>query len=199
MSATMNSEVDQILSFWFNHPGAPMPRWFQSNEAFDKEIGEKFSSLVEQARSAQLDSWVQKPRSTLALLLLLDQFPRNIFRGTPESFASDAKAFNIATQAISRGDERQMSVLQQMFFYMPLEHSEQLISQVAAYSLFEGLVHRAEDGTEEEKLAQRALGYAEQHKDTIARFGRFPLRNAILKRTSTQEEIDFLQDHPLGL
>jgi uncharacterized protein (DUF924 family) len=176
-----------------------MPRWFQRDEGFDKEIAEKFLSLVAQARSSQLDSWAQKPQGTLALILLLDQFPRNIFRGTAESFATDTKAFDIATRAISQGLDREMSPIQQMFFYMPLEHSEQLISQVAAISLFEGLAHRAEAGTGEEKVAQQALGYAQKHKDVIERFGRFPSKNEILKRSSTQEEINFLKDNPSGL
>ena len=158
-----------------------------------------FGDLVHQARTPTLDHWSDNPNGTLALLLLLDQFPRNIFRGTPDSFSSDAKALDVAVKGIAKGYDRAVQPMQQAFFLLPLMHSEQLLAQIAGIAGYEGMLQRCGGVDERAKaFAEIGLGMATRHKDAIARFGRFPSRNEILGRVSTTEEIEFLREHPGG-
>ncbi|RDL40890.1 Uncharacterized protein BP5553_00869 [Venustampulla echinocandica] len=190
-------EINRIISYWFG--GDDLPRkWFQGGAKIDAEIKDQFGGLVEKARSAQLTSWTQQPQGTLALIILLDQFPRNIFRGTPLSFSTDPMALDITTQAIARGADREVPHIQQPFFYLPLMHHENLISQAAGCSLYEGLAARCEAGSQESEFARSSLDFARRHRDCIMKFGRFPSRNEILGRESTPEELEYLKEHPHG-
>lgn len=190
--------IHLINSFWFD-PSFPESQWFIKCTNFDAEISEKFSHLISLARTTKsLDHWLHSARGSLALLLLLDQFPRNVFRNCPEAYISDGKALNVASQAIAKGFDRQMPLMQQAFFYLPFEHQEQLICQDTCVSLFVSLVGRCEVGLEEKLFADKELDFAIRHKNVVATFGRFPGRNVALHRQSTYEELEFLRKHPLG-
>ncbi|WP_338089144.1 DUF924 family protein [Nannocystis pusilla] len=139
------------------------------------------SASCTRAASGALDGWGAAPRGALALVILLDQFPRNMFRGTPEAFASDAKAREVANAALDAGHEHALTQEERLFLYLPLEHSEELADQERCVELM-----RALDET------PMWLDYAVRHRDVIARFGRFPHRNAVLGRESTAEECEFL-------
>jgi len=184
--------ADEVLSFWFgpaSDPAASRPRgyWFERDEAFDAECIRRFAEAHEQAVAGALDAWKDEPRGALALLILLDQLPRNLFRGTPRAFASDARAREVARHALARGLDVPLPPVWRWFFYLPFEHSEDIHDQRLAVSLFEVLGLRDADSAETAK-------YARAHHDIIERFGRFPHRNATLGRESTPEETVFLQE-----
>jgi uncharacterized protein (DUF924 family) len=184
------SSVDEILSFWFGAPGQPgygksRKVWFLKSPQFDQEIRDRFLSTYEQAAIGQLDDWQTSSSGALALILLLDQFPRNLFRNQPQAFATDTKAIAVAQAAIARGFDQQHPPVQRQFFYLPLEHSENLEHQQRCVDLARALSHHPEVAT--------ALTYALRHQQIIERFGRFPHRNQILGRLSTAEETAFLQ------
>ena len=188
--------VNAILAFWFD-PKQPPSRWFISDAKFDAEIASRFGNLVELARtSSELDPWAQSPQGCLALVLLLDQFPRNIYRNSAAAYASDGKALEIATTAIGKGLNAQLTIMQQAFLYLPLEHSENLVAQIACVALWQVLVDKAT--TEEKPFADRGIDFAVRHYDVILEFGRFPARNVVLHRLSSEEEIEFLKTHPQG-
>jgi uncharacterized protein (DUF924 family) len=174
-------QITDVLDFWFSPESEK--RWFQSTPDFDRTITERFGALHGEAHAGRLDGWAQTAPGALALILLLDQFPRNMFRGTPRAFESDAKALAIARSALERGQDRERPVAERPFFYLPLEHSEDLADQEDCVRLNDTL--RYED----------YLDYAIQHRDIIARFGRFPHRNHILGRANTAEEAEFLKTH----
>lgn len=183
----------EILTFWFDDPTVPGSDygqqrriWFQKNPQFDQLVRDRFLATYEQARLGRCDNWIQTPRGALALVVLLDQFPRNMFRGTPRSFEGDAQALTVAQQAIAAGHDRVLLPVERLFIYLPLEHSETLAHQHQAVTLFEALVGEASE-------LNSTLDYSYRHRDVIARFGRFPHRNQILGRTSTPAEIAFLQ------
>lgn len=184
------SNITKLLSFWFDHDEG-LVKWFRQSARVDVEC-QTWAPFVEAARDGKLTTWTQSPNGTLALLILLDQIPRNIYRGTPKAFASDNQALSIALDAIAQGVDRQVELERQMFFYLPIMHEESLIAQVACLGLYQGMLARAEAGTESHKLLEGALGMAQVHVDTIRRFGRYPGRNEALGRQSTSEETDFL-------
>ncbi|KAH6665170.1 hypothetical protein B0J14DRAFT_606611 [Halenospora varia] len=202
-SRTMSSlpspspDVQRILKYWFEAPDVP-DKWFQGGDKVDAEIKYQFGDLVEKARASELEAWTEEPKSTLALIVLLDQFSRNLFRGSPLSWSKDSMALNIMTQAIAKGFDRELSPMQQQFFYLPLMHDENLISQIAAKALYEALFHRCDKDSKEQKFVQRSQNAADSHIYCIAKFGRFPSRNKILGRTSTPEEEQYLIEHPYG-
>lgn len=178
--------VQQILSFWFEGDAqAQRRRWFGKDEQTDALMRNEFMADYQAAAAGRLADWLESAPASLALVILLDQFPRNLFRATPQAFATDAQAREIARGIIARGLDQVLTPRQRMFIYLPFEHSEMLEDQLYSISLFETL-RDAEDMAE-------ALRYAYLHHDVIARFGRFPHRNAILGRTSTAEELAFLQ------
>ena len=172
-------EVEAVIAFWFA-PGLD-ERWFVADPAFDAEIRERFQPLVERAAAGDCDDWIGSPRGALALCLLLDQFPRNIWRGSPLAYACDAKAREVSRAVIAAGLDRQLPAQQRPFLYLPFEHSEDLADQERCVDLMRDL--------DDEEL----LDYARRHRDIVARFGRFPHRNAVLGRESTAEEVEFLQ------
>ena len=152
---------------------------------FDRQIREQFAKIYEQARLGNYDHWLATPKEALALTVLLDQFSRNMFRGTPQSFEADDQSLRVAQSAIARHHDQALLPVERMFFYLPFEHSENLDHQNQAVAYFEALVQVAPE-------LQPSLDYAYRHQSVIAKFGRFPHRNSILARTSTPAELDFL-------
>lgn len=185
-----DSRPTDILDFWFlpaDDPrhGKPRSEWFLKDTAFDAAIRTRFLPAVDAALAGGLADWEASPRSALALLILLDQFPRNLFRGTARAFAGDAGARSLADAVIARGWAQPMRSVEQVFVYLPFEHSEALADQERAVALFGALAERNPD-------TSGYLDYARKHREVIARFGRFPHRNAALGRASTTEEVAYL-------
>ncbi|MGE5616693.1 MAG: DUF924 family protein, partial [Bacillota bacterium] len=179
---------DDVLDFWFGSRdarGPARPEWFRRDEAFDAEIRRRFGALHSRAASGELDSWRANPESLLALVVVLDQFSRNLYRDDPRAFAQDDYARDCADGALARGDDLGLRPVERQFFYMPFEHSEDLQDQERAVDLMRSL----EAFEETRGLTQ----WAERHRDVIRRFGRFPHRNRILGRASTPEETAFLE------
>jgi uncharacterized protein (DUF924 family) len=194
----MSELSEEILGFWFadalRTPDAAAARqsiWFGSHGQFDQEIYARFGSLPDRALTGEFDAWVYSPRPALALVIVLDQFPRNLFRGSARSFAFDIRAQEVALAAIGSGFDRHLDPLEASFLYLPCEHSESLQQQERSVVLFERLVARGPIGLV--PLFEQFAEYARRHRDLIARFGRFPHRNAILGRTSTPEESEYLE------
>lgn len=177
-----------VLDFWFADTSAA--HWFAADAAFDAQMHERFGSVADAAANGQLDGWALDPLGWLALLILLDQFPRNLYRGDSRAWAQDASAQRVALSGIARGDDRQLPPLQRMFAYLPLEHAEDKALQQRSVALFEALC--AEVPPPQRKRFEDFLDYARRHRDVIARFGRFPHRNAVLGRTSTPQEVIYL-------
>jgi uncharacterized protein (DUF924 family) len=185
------SSSNAILEFWFGTEAPPRfrPEWFGGGEAFDQEIARRFQIELGQALSSGLDGWDGLPRSALALILLLDQFPRNAYRGTPLAFAGDARAQEVTLLGLERGYHQHFTPLERLFFYLPLEHAENLDLQDRSVELMRALE------AESPVFAEANIAdYAERHRAVIARFGRFPHRNEILGRESTPEEVQFLAE-----
>lgn len=179
-----------LIDFWFGAPETPerhRPRdvWFKADLAFDAALRERFQDDHERAHHGALDDWQEEPESCLALLLLLDQLSRNLHRGTARAFASDARARAVARRALARGFDRALPPVWRWFFYLPFEHSENLDDQ--------GLSLRLHASLPEDEDKASCMAYAQEHYDTIARFGRFPTRNRALARSSTAEEGAFLK------
>ena len=170
----------RILQFWFEESGSA--EWFAKRPAFDALVRDRFAAAHDRAMAGDYDNWEQDPRRCLALVILLDQFPRNMFRDTARAYQSDPKALGIARRAIAAGRHNGLSTDEKKFMFLPLEHSEALADQEQCLELMRGLG--------EERSAEAAL----KHLVIIQRFGRFPHRNAILGRQSTPEEVAFLEE-----
>ena len=169
----------EILAFW---RAAGPEKWFAKDDAFDAEISTHFRPLVEAAARGELSDWEETPEGVYALLILLDQFPRNLHRGSPRAFAADALAREVAGRAIARGFDQVFDNPERRFLYMPLMHSEDLVDQERCVTLSEA--SGDDDSTK----------WAIIHRDIIRDFGRFPHRNALLGRTTTEEERRFLEN-----
>jgi len=176
-----------VLDFWFLPAGGYRPEWFRKDEAFDAAIRAGFGAEVEAALAGTPPA-AANDEELLARILLLDQFTRNIFRGTPRAFAGDAQALAIATQLVTSGRDKNLDPWQRWFAYLPFEHAESLLEQERAVALYAALRREAQG-----EAFGSAYDYAVKHRDIVARFGRFPHRNAILGRASTAEEIAFLK------
>ena len=189
------SQAERILNFWMTPDHATedavhlWSRWFVPDPEFDRLCKSLFLDSYRDASFGRLDSWKKAPRSCLALVLLLDQFPRNMFRDTPRAFATDAKALEVSRHAIAAGFDRELPPIMRMFFYLPFEHSEDLPDQMESVRL--ALVLADDFGEPAESAAVRMS--AKLHLKMIRRFGRFPGRNEALGRQSTEEEIEFLK------
>ena len=184
------ARVEEILDFWFGSPksvdyGKERSFWFTKNPEFDRELSDRFLLDYEQAARGELDYLQDSPLGCLTLVLLLDQFGRNMFRGTPKSFATDAKALSVAKSAVDQGCDRALLPVQRWFIYLPFEHSENLADQERCVELFATLSNHPESAN--------TIEYALRHKAVIERFGRFPHRNKILRRTNTAAEAEFLK------
>lgn len=189
----MNVAPADVLDFWFGAP--PWSRrdaWFRKSDAFDAQVRRQFGAAVEAALAGTLPAaWQVSPAGRFAQVLMLDQFTRNIFRGSARAFAGDARALHLALALLDEHADRAMVPLQRWFLYLPLEHAEDQALQDRSVALFTALA------AQEPELAD-ALDYAERHRDVIRRFGRFPHRNAALERNSTAEELAFLQQPGSG-
>jgi uncharacterized protein (DUF924 family) len=174
----MNASIQphDVVRFW---RAAGPGRWFAKDDAFDRDFVARFADLHMAAARRELDHWRREADGSLALLILLDQFPRNAYRGSAHMFATDALALSFAREAVARGHDHAVDPALRVFFYLPFEHSEALADQDRAVALCEGLDSYAR--------------YARIHRDVIARFGRFPHRNAALGRDTTAEEQAFLE------
>lgn len=193
----MTDPITDIHDFWFGElagDGMPDPAqdklWFTKRPETDALITERYGELLSQAASGALDHWAKTDHGLMALVLLLDQFSRNIHRDSPAAFAADDKALALALAAINAGRDASLPLIHRVFLYLPLEHAEDLAMQERCVLLFEALV--------EENDSERVRGfavYARAHRDVIARFGRFPHRNRVLGRATTEEERAYLQAH----
>ena len=175
-------QPDEVLRFWLDeHP----QDWFVKNPDFDAAIRARFLAVYEVAAAGQLAHWADDPRACLALTIVLDQFPRNMFRGEARAFATDAQARAAARVILERGWNKAMSHAEQLFAYLPLEHSESLADQILCCELMKD-------------FDPEQLRYAIRHREIIERFGRFPHRNAALGRANTAAELEFLRQPGSG-
>lgn len=201
MSATtrrsMNPQAQAVFDFWFLPPdsagaGASRREWFQKDAAFDQQIRERFGALIDQALAGGLHQWdAEGPQPALARILLLDQFTRNVHRGTPLAFAGDHQALQAAQDMVDADEDLALPPLQRAFVYLPFEHAEDAAMQQQSVALFTRL-SAATPGIDS------MLDYARRHREVVLRFGRFPHRNAILGRASTPEELEFLRQPGSG-
>jgi len=190
----MNELAHEVLQFWFGdeQPLAARPEWFRKSDAFDHEIAQRFGPLIERALRGELAAWRDASAETaLAQVIVLDQFTRNVFRNTPRAFSGDPLALSTARAMLAQGQDVELAPVQRVFVYLPLEHAEDLRLQDESVRLFTQLQAATPD-------AQGWLDYAQRHREVIARFGRFPHRNALLGRSSTPEELRYLRQPGSG-
>ncbi len=184
--------ANEILDYWFCPPGSPghgerRDIWFYGGPAIDAEIRDGFLGHYERGVAGELDKLRDGMRGCLAMIILFDQFPRNMFRGTPRAFATDPRARELAEHAIAQGFDRGRPPIELTFFYLPFEHSEDLDDQRRSVALRGAMPEH--DGKE------RSIEHAVRHMEVLERFGRFPHRNAVLGRESTAEELSFLAEN----
>ena len=189
----------EVLSFWFEDavksPEAFLRRrtvWFHNDPAFDRECAVRFAATLEEAARGSLDGWAGTPHGRLALVVVLDQMSRNVHRGSPAAFMHDAEAAAHCIAAVESGQDRALSRVERIFLYMPLQHTEDPGLQRRSIELFESLASGADEAWRE--YFTDTANYARLHHDIIERFGRFPHRNRILGRESTEEEVRYLAD-----
>ncbi|MCC6709648.1 MAG: DUF924 domain-containing protein [Gammaproteobacteria bacterium] len=189
-----------VLDFWFagvGDDGAALKArhsvWYSSDARFDDEIRQRFGALVDAAAQGELKLWKLSPAGTLALIVVCDQFPRNIFRATPRAFALDQRAQALARDGVAQGIDRGLSIAERSFFYLPFEHAEDREAQAQSLRCFEQL--HADAPAALRDFSADALHWSRDHHDIVQRFGRFPHRNLILDRDSTPEELAFLAAH----
>jgi len=195
----MNESVQQIISHWFGALDAPDSTiagrqaglWWGKKPDADTHIRERFGDLPDQVAAGALEDWKDLPEGWLALILVTDQFTRNIFRDSPRAFAFDEAARELCIEGLDAGQDAHLRLIQRVFFYLPLEHSEDADHQRWCVDLMRGLVRQAPE--DQRAVFEDFVGYAEAHKRIIDRFGRFPHRNEILGRASSAEEIEFLK------
>ncbi|RMF15762.1 MAG: DUF924 domain-containing protein [Gammaproteobacteria bacterium] len=184
---------EELLQYWFGEldsdgvpPEMNRQAWFTPSRTRDAEIRRRFMGMVTLAEEGGLDHWSESPHGTLAALLLLDQFPRQIYRGMSLAFGSDAHARRWMRQGLERSQDVMLPLIMRAFFYMPLQHSERLTDQEEAVALYDQLVHQSEGRLRD--VLSGFLSFARQHRDIIAQFGRFPHRNKVLGRPETEAE-----------
>ena len=201
MDATMTDEdqarIDAILSFWFEEKLLTAPQidgrmdvWFGEEPAFDQQIRDEFAADVEAASQGQLDHWAETPNGRLALILLLDQFRRNIFRGTSDAYACDQQALRLCVEGARDKLDKGLTPIQRVFFYMPLQHSESPKVQERSVTIYQRLAEAVSPTYTETFMT--IAHFAELHHDIIEQFGRFPHRNRLLGRENTPEEEEYL-------
>ena len=190
--------VETILRFWFGTATDDVEvaeecgkLWWKKNPQADAGIRERFSAVLDAAANGQRDDWLQDASGRLALIILTDQFSRNMYRDTPRAFATDNLALSWCKDGLEAGADRSLRPIERVFFYVPLEHSESIENQNRCVALFTALAASASEA--QRKLFDGYVDYAVRHRDIIQRFGRFPHRNAILGRQSSAEELEFLQ------
>jgi uncharacterized protein (DUF924 family) len=190
-SADLDPHASQVLDYWFGPADGPEAGtmrkiWFAGGQAVDDAVRKQFAALHERAVAGELDAWKHDALGCLALVIVLDQFSRNLHRGTARAFAADPKALALATWAVEQGFDRVVGPMQRWFFYLPFEHAEDLAHQQRCIALFEQLPPEGQ--------REMAVDYARKHLEIIERFGRFPHRNEMLGRPSTAEEAQWLAD-----
>jgi uncharacterized protein (DUF924 family) len=193
----MRSWFVPVLQFWFGDVDElgrsdvqHSRRWFMKDEAFDRQIAERFGETYADVRGGLREAWLDDPRGRVAYVIVLDQFPRNMFRGTARMFEADRQALAAAVEGVARHDDAALTVSERSFLYMPYMHSEDLDMQERSVSLFKELAESAPSELRGAMVA--AVQYAEKHHDIIARYRRFPHRNTALGRQSTPQELAFL-------
>jgi uncharacterized protein (DUF924 family) len=189
---------ESVLDFWFGAPGSAAEiagrqskLWFGKSLANDQAVIERFAATLTAATAGQLADWANTPRGRLALVIVLDQFPHHIHRDQAQAFATDPQSLALSLDALTAGEDQQLALIERVFLYLPLEHAESLEVQDRSVLLYEQLAHEA--AADERKLFDGFLDYARKHRDVVARFDRFPHRNAILGRASTPDELEFLK------
>ena len=194
----MNDTIEKILEFWFGtFPDAyssdptRVDMWFKNGSQYDRDIFITFGGIYESAVCGELDHWLETPRGKLALIILLDQFSRHIHRGLAEAFAQDKRAQEICIDGISAGDDFKLHRVERSFFYLPLEHAEDIERQELSVQAFAQLVQDVPETRR--KPFELSLNYAMRHHYVIERFGRFPELNEILERESSAEELEFIE------
>jgi len=201
MSATITDDdqlrIDRILQFWFREQDMSAPKidsrmdlWFGEDAVFDQEIATTFGEDIDLASAGHLDHWSHKPRGRLALILLLDQFRRNMYRNSADAFAKDKVALKLCVEGAMNKIDKDMSAIERVFFYMPLQHAESRRVQAKSVEVYNVLAQAVSPTYREtfETIAQ----FAELHRDIVERFGRFPHRNKLLGRDNTPEEEEYL-------
>jgi uncharacterized protein (DUF924 family) len=178
-----------VLDFWFSPRAKAV--WFEKDSAFDEEIRARFGAAVHEAQMGGLRAWEESQTGSLALLILIDQMARNIYRGEAKAFLGDSRARAVAAAAIARDFDKGLPVSRRRFFYLPFEHAEDVVNQDRSIQLFTQLFESATP--DERREAEEQLDYAHRHRDIIKRFGRYPHRNEALGRVSTEDEIEFLK------
>lgn len=189
----MLMSANDVLDYWFGGEGSSpderMKLWFMKSDDTDREIREKFGDTVRAALAGELDEWADDPHGLLALVIVLDQFPRNIFRETPRAYAGDAIAMGLTFTAMERGWDDELDPLEAFFLYLPLEHQEDIHLQHLCVERMKALADRAEESKD---LMNEVVRYAEEHRDVVQKYGRFPHRNSIFGRPSTDAELEYL-------
>ena len=199
----MIEQIESVLEFWFGRGQTATaqtanqvaeqktPLWWHKNADTDQEIIDRFAATTEAVASGQLDHWADSSRGLLALIICTDQFPRNMHRDSPKAFACDPLALGFARQCVDGQAEQHLAPIERVFTYLPFEHSEELAEQQRSVALYQALVQSV--GPDETELFNGYLDFAHKHHQIIARFGRFPHRNRVLRRRSTDEELAFLE------
>jgi len=201
MGATLTDEdlvrIEDVLTFWFKEHALSAPQidrrmdiWFGSDPVFDLEISKEFSNDVELASDGKLDYWAESPRGRLALIIMVDQFRRNIHRNTAQAFSKDTVALKYCVEGAMQKQEQDLAPIEKVFFYMPLQHAESQKVQAKSVRLYKRLV--ASSSPTYRETFETVLQFAELHKDIIDQFGRFPHRNTLLNRENTAEEDEYL-------
>ena len=190
---------ESILTFWFGEnpdelTREQMLRWFRSDPAFDQAIAQRFGKLYKAAVNGAFRDWCERPRGRLALLIMLDQFSRNLHRESPLAWSQDAKCLDIARLGLEEEHDRVLRPVERVFFYMPFQHSEDVRDQAASVRLYQDLYSDYPDLT----FVERSLKSAEYHHQLVTQFGRFPHRNHILGRETTEPEREYLASLPPG-
>lgn len=198
MTVTVTVAPDDVLWFWLGDVDgdgladeALTQRWWRKDPDFDHEIAAKFEPTWQAIMAGDREAWLDDPHGRLAYIMVLDQFARNMFRGTPRAFEGDAKALSVAADGVKIGLDRALHGHERVFFYMPFQHSEDLAVQERGVELFRALRDHSE-GRVREAVAVN-VDFAKRHRDVVAQWGRFPHRNAVLGRTSTPGEVEFLK------
>jgi uncharacterized protein (DUF924 family) len=199
----MRSWFVPVLQFWFGDVDElgrsdvmHSRRWFMKDEAFDREIADRFGQTYADVRGGLREAWLDDPRGRVAYVVVLDQFPRNMFRGTARMFEGDRQALAAAVEGVARHDDAALTVNERSFLYMPYMHSEEIGMQELSVALFKELAASAP--SELRGSLQAAVQYAEKHREIIARFGRFPHRNSLLGRAGTPAELAFVAEPGSG-
>jgi len=201
--AMSSAEYERVLGFWFDgceqdapHIDARMDRWFGTDPGLDEEIRAQFGELVELACDGKLDHWAEKPRGRLALIILIDQFRRNIHRGTANAYSGDGRALKLCIEGVVNHSYKQLRPEEQIFFFMPLQHAESNKLQDKSVSIYQALANNVSETLRETFMT--TAQFAELHRDIVAEFGRFPHRNKVLGRENTEAEEAYLANEAMS-